>query len=77
VTEEQLVRLRAYEKKKLQITCLDGELIQAEVLHVDDENRDVVCELLSTTTPEKYKQGKGICIAVNWDDISDLQEISN
>ena len=77
MTQEQLMQLRASEKKKVQITCSDGELIQAEVLHVDDENRDVVCELLSTTTPEKYKQGKGICIAVNWDAITDLQDISN
>jgi hypothetical protein len=57
--------LRAYEKKQVRIMCTDGELIEAEVLDVDDENRDVVCDLLSTTTPEKYKQRKGVCIAVN------------
>jgi hypothetical protein len=73
MTDEQLLKLKAYENKTLQITCSDGELIQAEVLFVDNEARDVVCDLLSTTKPEKYKQVKGICIAVKWDDITDLR----
>ena len=76
VTEEQVVRLRGYEKKNIKITCSDGELIEAKVLHVDDEHRDVICDLESTSTPEKYKQGSGICISIKWDDITDLQEIS-
>ena len=76
MTDEQLAVLRASDGKDLQITCLDGEIIQATIQFIDDEYRDVVCDLLSTTRPDKYKRGKGICIAVAWDDITGLQEIS-
>lgn len=46
MTEEKLVQLRAFTRKKLLITCNDGELLQVRLLHIDDERRDAVCELL-------------------------------
>jgi hypothetical protein len=76
VTDKQLAQLRASDHKNLQLTCSDGEIIEAEILFMDEEYRDVVCDLLSTTKPEKYKEARGICIAIKWDDITDLQEIS-
>jgi hypothetical protein len=76
MTGEQLERLRASDGKNLQITCSDGEIIQAKILFIDDEYRDVVCDLLSTTKPERYEQERGVCIAINWDDITGIQEIA-
>jgi hypothetical protein len=77
VTGEQIVRLRGYEKKNIRIACSDHEVMKAKVLHVDDEYRDVACDLVSTSTPEKYKRGSGICISIKWDDITDIREISH
>jgi hypothetical protein len=76
MTGKQLERLRASDGKNLQITCSDGEIIQAKILFIDDEYRDVVCDLLSTTKPEKYEQARGICIAIHWDEIKGIQDIA-
>ena len=56
MTDKQLAELRASDGKDLQITCSDGEIIQATIRFIDNEYRDVVCDLLSTTRPGKHKQ---------------------
>lgn len=57
-------------KKKQRITCANAELMRANLPHDDEEYKDVTCELHCMTTPEKYKQGNGICPAVKWDNIA-------
>ncbi len=55
VTDEQLAWLRNNQNGLLRIVRSDGELVEGEILFVDDEHRDVVCELWSRNRPEKYK----------------------
>jgi hypothetical protein len=71
MTQEQLETLKNSEKQIDTITCLDGDVLQGTIPHVDEEYRDAVCELVSTNRPEKYN--KGTCYAIAWDDIVDLQ----
>jgi acetylglutamate kinase len=73
VRQELIERLRQNEKKVVKINCSDGELLEAKVIHVDDEHRDVIYDLVATTTPEKYKQGSASAYIIHWDDIIDLQ----
>jgi hypothetical protein len=39
-------------KKKLRITCANAELMKANLLHDDEEDKDIICELQCMTRPE-------------------------
>jgi hypothetical protein len=69
-------RLRKSEGGTVKITCSDGEILEAKILHVDEEYRDVVYDLLSSTRPEKYPQGQASAYTIEWDDILDFRENS-
>jgi hypothetical protein len=69
----QITRLRDSEGKVVKITCSDGELLEARIVHVDDDNRDVIYDLVSSTKPEKYKQGAAASYVIRWDDIVDFE----
>jgi hypothetical protein len=49
------------------------ELLEAKIIHIDDEHRDAIYDLVATTTPEKYKQGIHSAYVIHWDDIVDFQ----
>lgn len=70
---EQIERLREKEGSVVKITCADGELLEAKIVHIDDEYRDAVYDLVSSTTPEKYKQGTAAAYVIRWADIVDFQ----
>jgi hypothetical protein len=73
VKPEQIERLRQNEGKVVKITCTDGELLEAKIIHVDDESRDAIYDLVSSSTPEKYNQGTASAYVIQWDDIADFQ----
>ena len=73
MTPEQVERLRQNESKVVKITCSDGELLEARIIHVDDEYSDAIYDLVSSTTPEKYKQGASASYVTRRDDIVDFQ----
>ena len=73
MTQELIERLRQNEGKVIKIKCSDGELLQAKIIHVDDEHHDVIYDLVASTTPEKYKQGTASSYVIHWDDIVDFQ----
>ena len=73
MTQELIERLRQNERRVVKINCSDGELLEAKIIHVDDEHRDVIYDLVATTTPEKYKQGTASAYIIHWDDIVDFQ----
>lgn len=75
MTDDKLFQLKTNTREKLLLTCDDGELMQVRVLHIVDERRDVVCELLHTTGPRQYRQKNGVYISVTWEEIVDLREI--
>ena len=73
MTQEQIEQLRQNVGKVVNIHCSDGELLEAKILHVDDEYSDVVYHLVSSSTPEKYKQGIPSAYVISWEDIIDFQ----
>ena len=73
MTQELIERLRQNEGKVVKINCSDGELLEAKIIHVDDEHGDVIFDLVASTTPEKYKQGTASSYVIHWDDIVDFQ----
>jgi hypothetical protein len=70
---EQIERLRKNEGRVIKITCSDGELLEAKIVHVDDEHRDVIYDLVSSTKPEKYPQGTASAYVIRLADIADFQ----
>ncbi len=71
--KEWIERLRQNEGKVVKINCSDGELLEAKIIHVDDEHRDAIYDLVASTTPDKYKQGTASAYVIHWDDIADFQ----
>ena len=69
----QIEQLRESEGRVVRIACSDGELLEAKILHVDDEYRDIVYDLVSSTAPDKYKKGQASSYVIRWDDIVDLR----
>jgi hypothetical protein len=69
MTAEQIERLRQREGKIVKITCSDGELLEAKIIHVDDEHQDAIFDLVSTTTLEKYARGIAAAYVIHWADI--------
>jgi hypothetical protein len=53
---EDIRKLSASVDKKVRIVTTEGETFVAKVLWVDEEHHDLVYDLISTTTPERYKQ---------------------
>jgi len=49
---DQSERLRQNEGKVVKITCSDGELLEAKIVHVDDEHRDAVYDLVLNNARE-------------------------
>jgi hypothetical protein len=70
---EQIERLRQNEGRVVKITCSDGELLEAKVVHVDDEHGDVIYDLVSSTTPDKYREGTASAYLIHFADIVDFQ----
>jgi len=40
----------------VQITCIDGEIIRANIISVSEEEGDIVFDLISTNRPDKYEK---------------------
>jgi acetylglutamate kinase len=72
VKKELIERLRQNEGKVVKINCSDGELLEAKIIHIDDEHRDAIYDLVATK-PEKYKQGIKSAYVIHWDDMVDFQ----
>jgi hypothetical protein len=66
VKAEEIERLRQSEGRVVKISCSNGELLEAKILHVDDDNRDTVYDLVSSSTPEKYLKGKASAYVIRW-----------
>jgi hypothetical protein len=73
MTAEQIERLRQNEGKVVKIRCSDGELLEAKIIHVDDEHGDAIYDLVSSTTPEKYRKGVTVAYLIHLADIEDFQ----
>lgn len=73
MTAEQIERLRQREGKSVKITCSDGELLEAKIIHVDDEHQDAVFDLVSSTNLEKYPRGIFATYVIHWADIMDFE----
>ena len=73
MTAEQIERLRQNEGKTVKITCSDGELLEAKILHVDDEHEDAMFDLVSSTNLEKYPRGISAAYVIHWADIVDFE----
>ena len=69
MTKEDVERLRRCEGKVVEIECSDGELLKAKICHVDDEYSDVIYDLVSSTTPDKYPQGSAAAYVIDWANI--------
>jgi hypothetical protein len=54
MTQLQLETLENSVGKAVAITCADGDTLRGTVAYVDDEYRDVTCDLFSSNRPEKY-----------------------
>jgi len=50
--------------KVLTFTCSDGDIVIAKILGVDDEYDEVVCELVSSTRPERLSSTCGVQFAM-------------
>jgi hypothetical protein len=70
---EQIERLRKNEGRVIKITCSDGELLEAKIIHVDDEHSDAIYDLVSSTKPEKYSRGAASAYVIRLADIVDFQ----
>jgi hypothetical protein len=80
MTEDQLGKMRECARrlekdaKTVRVTCNDGDVLQGFALFVSDAERDVIFQLHSSNNPGKYQSGTHYLI--NWDDISDFQELT-
>jgi hypothetical protein len=46
--------------KVLTLTSSGGDIVIAKILGIDDEYGEVVCELVSSTQPERYPSTSGV-----------------
>lgn len=64
VTAESLLQLKHNIGKVFTFTCSGGDIVIAKILGVDDEYGEVVCELVSSTSPERYSSTSGVQFAM-------------
>jgi len=72
MTTDDIERLRRNEQRIVTISCSNGEILRAKIVHVDDNHRDVIFDLISTSHPETYKHAGAYVI--HWDDIANFRE---
>jgi DNA polymerase II small subunit/DNA polymerase delta subunit B len=79
MTEDQLQKMRECARRPqnsaqtVKVTCTDGDVLQGIAVFVSDAERDVIFEVASSNNPTKYQSGAHYLI--NWDDITDFQEL--
>jgi hypothetical protein len=56
MAQNLLEELRAKEGRVVQLTSTEGEVLSARVLHVSEEEEDVLIDILSTNQPERYER---------------------
>ena len=56
MTEQDLLVIKAGVNRIVRILCCDGEVIVAKIHAISDEDQDVICDLLSTSRPDKYEK---------------------
>jgi hypothetical protein len=56
MTPKFLEELRAKEGKVVQLTSTEGEVLSARVLHISEEEEDILIDILSTNQPERYER---------------------
>jgi hypothetical protein len=80
MTEDQLEKMRECarplerEARTVRVACKDGDVLHGIALFVSDAERDVIFRLHSSNNPAKYQAGT--VYLINWDDITDFQELS-
>lgn len=65
--------MRENEGRVVKITGSDGELREAKIIHLDDDHRDAIYDLVSSTTPQKYPKGTASAYVIHLADILDFQ----
>lgn len=80
MTDDQLEKMRECarrapgDEKTVKIICKDGDVLEGFAMFVSDAERDVIFDLRSSNNPEKYQSGRAYLI--DWDDITEFQQLS-
>jgi hypothetical protein len=56
MTDADIKLLKENDGKQVEIRCKDGEVIRVTVTFVSESEGDVVCDLISSSRPERYSQ---------------------
>ena len=56
MTTEDLTILRDNVDKSVRLVCVDGEIINAKLISVSEEEQDIVFDMISTNREEKYEK---------------------
>lgn len=64
MTTERLLQLKHNIGEVFTFTHSSGDIVIAKILGVDDEYGEVVCELVSSTRPERYSSASGVQFAM-------------
>jgi hypothetical protein len=81
VTRDQLDQMRGcvthpkVDATTVKITCDDGDVFEGFIELIDDDERDVVCQILTSNKPEKYKAGTSYLVRL--DDIVDFRRLKD
>jgi hypothetical protein len=59
MTDDEIELLKASVGKTVELSCTDGEVVQARVFSVSETERDVVYDLVSSNMPVRYCSRKG------------------
>jgi hypothetical protein len=74
MTEEWFAQVKHSTGKAMNITRTDGEIVSVKLLGIDQHYREVVCELVSSSQPEKYSPSQGTRLAIPF---ADIQAVSD
>lgn len=65
--------LRAYEGKRVTVKTKRGEVMKVKVLHVDDEYKDVIWDVIETNRLGEYKVPlESSAFVVPWSEIAEI-----
>ena len=69
MTEEWYAQVKRSTGKVMNIMRADGEIVSVKLLGIDQDYCEVVCELMSSSQPEKYPSSNGTRMAIPFEDI--------
>jgi hypothetical protein len=76
MTRDEIELLKRSSGKTVEFLCTDGEIVQASVRWVSDEDNDLIHDLVSSNMPERYRDRENCAYLTPFEQIESVRVVT-